>query len=277
MYWYHYRQPAHRITWLHRHDCLELGYCHAGSGVFVVEDKIQPFAAGAVAVISEREMHLATSAPGTTSRWTFIALDPARLLPAADPALVDASRISGPAFANLVAAAEDPDLAELLRGLVSELDTAGPAHRDAVRAMVWRILVHLARHHARDPSDRSADLDPLAPALALIGQCYHEPLGVGDLAAACELSESHFRRLFTTRLGIGPTSWLNRVRVQMACTLLRDPGRSILDVALEVGFGSLSAFNRQFKAELGTNPRRWRATAASGPAAGSPSRRRSRP
>lgn len=257
--WYHYRHPAREITWLHRHDCLELGYCHAGSGIFVIEDKVVPYAAGDSCIVSEHEMHLATSAPGSTSNWTFLSLDAALLLPTAEPRLVATRHLTGPDFRNLVPAGEDPLLASLLRELIDELEATRPGYRDAARALVWRLMIHLHRHHAvARPSPGSGTLDPLAPALATIGQRYAEPLDIPQLAAACGLSESHFRRLFTARVGSGPKAYLNHLRVQMACSLLRDPRRSVLEIALEVGFGSVSAFNRQFQAVTGSNPRSWR-------------------
>src|SRR5687768_4151735 len=69
-------QADNPITLLHYHDCLELGYCFSGSGIFMVGEKVLPFGAGDVAFINHTEVHLAQSAPGTHSEWTWIYLDP---------------------------------------------------------------------------------------------------------------------------------------------------------------------------------------------------------
>jgi len=60
-----------RSRGLHVHDSLEVGYCYDGRGIFVIEDKVFPFSAGDVCVINSSEMHLARSAEGTESHWTF--------------------------------------------------------------------------------------------------------------------------------------------------------------------------------------------------------------
>ena len=70
------------IEGLHQHDCLELGFCHEGAGVFIVENKVLPFGAGDVSVINDLEMHRARSAAEALSSWSFVLLDPARLLSA---------------------------------------------------------------------------------------------------------------------------------------------------------------------------------------------------
>lgn len=31
-----------RITGLHYHNCLEIGYCYEGSGIFIVDEKVSP-------------------------------------------------------------------------------------------------------------------------------------------------------------------------------------------------------------------------------------------
>ena len=76
----HPRHPAREIDYLHRHDCLELGLCLEGEGVFVVEGKIMNFRRGDYSVIDPTEAHLATSAAGTTSHWVWYYLDFERIL-----------------------------------------------------------------------------------------------------------------------------------------------------------------------------------------------------
>ena len=92
------------IDWLHQHDCLELGYCHAGAGVFIVENKVLPFGPGDVSVINDREMHRARSSAAAVSSWSFVLLDPARLLAAAieERDAVRISDLGGPGFRNIL-------------------------------------------------------------------------------------------------------------------------------------------------------------------------------
>src|ERR1700742_1607573 len=65
----HFAQGDAPITFLHGHDCLELGYCYEGAGVFVIGEKLLPFRGGDVSVIPPAEFHLARSMAGTRSKW----------------------------------------------------------------------------------------------------------------------------------------------------------------------------------------------------------------
>ncbi|HEY8966364.1 MAG TPA: AraC family ligand binding domain-containing protein, partial [Candidatus Methylacidiphilales bacterium] len=119
-----YRQDDARITYLHYHECLEVGYCHKGSGIFMVEEKVFRFNAGDVCVINQDETHLAQSARGTASEWHFLYFDPVALampMPAGGGApSFDGRTLAGRKFANILAAAEHPEVCRLVREIIEE-------------------------------------------------------------------------------------------------------------------------------------------------------------
>ena len=71
----------------------------------------------------------------------------------------------------------------------------------------------------------------------------------------------HFLRLFSAALGATPHQVLVRARLRHAARLLADGGRSITDVAYDVGFGDLSNFVRTFRRAAGVSPRGFRRAA----------------
>ncbi len=83
---------------------------------------------------------------------------------------------------------------------------------------------------------------------------------VNDMANAANVSVSRLYKLFKTHRGITPLEMLNRIRVQNACKRLDELNSSISEIALEVGFQSLSAFNANFKRFMGTSPLEYRRT-----------------
>lgn len=78
------------------------------------------------------------------------------------------------------------------------------------------------------------------------------------LAARARVSPEHFARSVRRHLGITPTALLNRRRLERAALLLSHSDRSVLDIALDLGFGSASAFSRSFRAHHASSPRAWR-------------------
>ncbi len=83
---------------------------------------------------------------------------------------------------------------------------------------------------------------------------------VTDMANAANVSVSRLYKLFKTHRGITPLEMLNRIRVQNACKRLENSSASISEIALEVGFQSLSTFNANFKRIVGTPPLEYRKT-----------------
>ncbi|MCI3920732.1 AraC family transcriptional regulator [Paenibacillus sp. TRM 82003] len=75
----------------------------------------------------------------------------------------------------------------------------------------------------------------------------HEPLKVEAVARKVGWSHEHFTRSFALHTGRTPRDMLLQLRIERACQLLMDEGRSIKEVAYEVGFADENYFSRMFK------------------------------
>jgi len=87
---------------------------------------------------------------------------------------------------------------------------------------------------------------------------YALPLDISHLSQVAHVSEAHFIRTFKATFGETPHRYLQRRRVERAMFLLRESGRSITDVCLDVGFGSLGTFSRTFHEIVGMTPTQYR-------------------
>jgi len=90
---------------------------------------------------------------------------------------------------------------------------------------------------------------------------YRQEISLGEVAKAVGLSRDHFCKLFHRSTGLRFTEYLNRVRIEHAKALLRTREGRIAPVAQEVGYRSLSQFNRSFRQLTGASPRDWRSRA----------------
>jgi AraC-like DNA-binding protein len=86
----------------------------------------------------------------------------------------------------------------------------------------------------------------------------HRQIDLEDAAGQADISPFHFLRLFASVLGVTPHQYLVRSRLRHAARLLADDGRSVTDVAYDVGFGDLSNFVRTFHRAAGVSPRKFR-------------------
>lgn len=83
-------------------------------------------------------------------------------------------------------------------------------------------------------------------------------LSVADLADACGYSRHHFSRAFTATLGISPARYVAALRMDRAKRLLLAESDPVIDIAVAVGFDSLSSFTRRFHDTVGVPPARLR-------------------
>jgi AraC-like DNA-binding protein/quercetin dioxygenase-like cupin family protein len=153
-------------------------------------------------------------------------------------------------------------LKRLMHSLVHEREQAAPGFRAMLRARLMELIALLARDPHLGPRLRSAanpvsQAERIAPVLRYCAVHYREPIGVDELCAQAGLGRSQLHALFKAETGHSPGEHLARLRVAEAQRLLHQPGASVLDVSLEVGYGSLSHFYSQFQRIVGLPPARW--------------------
>jgi len=74
------------------------------------------------------------------------------------------------------------------------------------------------------------------------------------LAAIAGLSPGHFNRAFRQSTGQSPHQYVLRRRVAVAGRLLKETGRALADIALDVGFADQSHFTRTYALVMGETP-----------------------
>jgi AraC-like DNA-binding protein len=86
-----------------------------------------------------------------------------------------------------------------------------------------------------------------------------EQFNEADLADIAGQSPSAFSRSFRKHTGMALVQYVNRLRINLACQLLMsDDAMPITEICYAVGFNNLSNFNRQFLAQKGMPPSRFR-------------------
>jgi len=78
---------------------------------------------------------------------------------------------------------------------------------------------------------------------------------VGELAAACGMSQRTFIRYFVRETGLSPREWLRRARLAAAALALAS-GASVTEAGLVCGYASISAFITAYRTVFGSTPGR---------------------
>ena len=88
-----------------------------------------------------------------------------------------------------------------------------------------------------------------------IRENYFKTIPLARIAKIAKMSPFAFSRYFKKNCGAGFIEYLNRVRTNKACYLLRETEYPVHDIAMECGFASISNFNKQFRKTESVSPK----------------------
>lgn len=85
----------------------------------------------------------------------------------------------------------------------------------------------------------------------------HEEISLADLAKEAGFSPWYAARLFKELTEYSPAEYIRRLKLSESALRLRDENVKIIDVAFDMGFGSVDGYQRAFLREFGCNPKEY--------------------
>jgi AraC family transcriptional regulator len=153
----------------------------------------------------------------------------------------------------------DPLVEQIALALVGELQSPGLAGRLYAEALGQTLLIHMLRNHSSLAARTATVAYTLSQQQVNRAQEYihahlSEDISLAHLASSVSLSPSHFSRLFKQATGVSPHQYVIQQRVERARSLLISGGKSVGEVAYEVGFYDQSHLHHHFKRLVGISP-----------------------
>lgn len=260
---------GHDVDYLHFHNYLEIGYCYEGQGEMVLGEQNLRFGGGQFSIIPRNYPHTTNSDPGTISQWEYMYIDVENFLReqngggAALRTERMIQRINSRAVLKYVR--ESTKIAGLIRQILEIMRETEEYYLEEAKGVLLALLINIARENDIEEHEyvEKEELEgkvtiPISRALDYITLHYMEPLKVKELADWSHMSETHFRRTFSTYMKMSPLEYINLVRVRTACEYLKKTDVAVSDIAHKCGFSTLSTFNRNFKQVTGLAPYEWR-------------------
>ena len=247
---------------LHFHNYCEVGHCYSGEGEMILGEKELHFYPGCISLIPTKELHT-TNTFGKKAGWEWMYFDIHDVLKKLypdDEILRDnigheidrEGRLLTPEM-NI------QKLTFFVRGIFSEMQNKEYMFRDMVAHFQIMLVTEIIRKlQNTDLPERGTVTVDIFPAVDYIKKNYAAPIRAADLARSCGMSESYFRRVFEKYMNMKPMDYVNFVRIQRACALLRKTDLTIALVSDKAGYESVSTFIRNFKRVIGCTPNKWK-------------------
>ena len=255
--------PDTKVSWMHSHNHLEIGRCVKGSGIFNVDGKVVRVCAPCCSIIYEGEWHSAQSNPYDPCEWNYLYVDLRHFLSRVDTSAAAAIRgldWKNYEFPTIMERENYPAIASIIDAIFEESASPSENTDEILTGLFLALLVRHARTMRpgkRHTADRRI-IERISPAITYINAHYAENISVQTLANVCFTSVATLRRDFAEFSGLSPAEYLHKVRIKNAAVMLSSTSKSILEIAFDTGYPTVSGFNRQFLRIYGVSPRNYR-------------------
>jgi AraC-like DNA-binding protein len=250
---------------LHFHNMLEIGLSRYGYGLMEFGETRLPYEPDMITVIPKNYPHTTTSEEGKKSFWEYLFIDPEIVLRQMYPnneyyqkkilKLINQKYVFG-RMDNYT------QMAGVVNVIVEEMRKKNDFYRDTVKSLVQALILEIARLNKDEEVELELRERPgiaqISPALDYISNNYSDAIRIELLASLCNMSETHFRRLFEEYINMTPVDYINMIRVQMACEIMKKTSCTMDEVAMKSGFAAACTFNRNFKKIVGITPYQWK-------------------
>ncbi|SET20997.1 helix-turn-helix domain-containing protein [Paenibacillus sp. NFR01] len=149
-------------------------------------------------------------------------------------------------------------VSQLVAGMIEEYETKLHGYQTLLASRFMELVVYLSRQYDHQDSEVDSSMLHLANAVSYIEDHYLEQVSLEEIAADSDISVRHLNRIFQAYYLTTPIAYLQRLRLERACTLLKQTNRSVTEIAYECGFSDSNYLARLFKKTYGMSPKSYR-------------------
>ena len=255
-------------AYMHRHHSLEINFCLWGEGKYIIGEKEYEIHPYDMFIINDLEYHQAIDTSGKLQLLVVVFDADLVLSGGEDYALIRAFYERKTRFAHRISA--DIALIDEILPIAAEIDKEWQQKKIGYRMVLKALLIQLlamiyrgferAEGYAEAVRHFQSAYARLAPAIALIEDQFAENLPLERLAGTVHMNRNYFSTLFSQLMGCTVSDYILRRRLRHAMQLLMSTDDSIISIAMDSGFRSVSYFDRVFRKQFGVSPGKYRET-----------------
>lgn len=258
------------MKFMHTHDFIEIVYVISGEGKHIVGGNQYEIACGDLFIINHDVPH------------GFIPLEHGKNEPVVYncvfmPKFLDSSLFSSAQFQDIVSSflfrslfpdsrmplpdlnlhgADFFEIGDLFNKMYVEYKAAQKGYCDIIRAYLIELIVKIFRYMEtsgrKESTQKNKEL--VKKAMSYMKQNYNTDIRLEDVAMKSFLSKNYFSRLFKEITGINFSDYIQKIRIDEACNLLKTTDMKVADIAFQTGFNDIKFFYDVFKKIIGVTP-----------------------
>ncbi|RPJ07569.1 MAG: AraC family transcriptional regulator, partial [Spirochaetaceae bacterium] len=167
---------------------------------------------------------------------------------------------AGSAFFIRIQHAQFSKFAMLFDDIFSEWKEKPAGYKDLILLKLSELCINAGRLWT--PAPAAIDIAPNAKKIdeiiRYLENHFMENILLPQLAAELGYSPSYLSRFFKSKTGECLFEFVNRLRIQRACMLLKNTDKSVTETAFECGYNNISFFNRMFRRLMQCSPLEYR-------------------
>lgn len=235
----------------HWHENIELLYFIDGEGRVVCNFASYSVKAGDIFVVNSENLHMVES--DTIIKYYCIVID--NEFCAFNGIAADELK-----FMHII---NNSELINKYKSIIESYNSNQDYREAKIKLSVLDLLVHLLNfidkpaEESETESDNDSEpqnLPNIKLAIKFIKENFSKKITVEDISEASGLSRAYFSRKFKSITGFTLVNYVNLVRCQHACRMLKTGKYKINEVAIECGFDNMSYFTKTYKRLMGVLP-----------------------
>jgi AraC family L-rhamnose operon regulatory protein RhaS len=158
-----------------------------------------------------------------------------------------------------------PLMKEIFPELIRRLDGETPMDAIAAPSLLRTLLIELAgviSHAQQETQWLSRTVKKVKDFLPRIAESMDHAWTLDEMADGCGIKRTQFTNIIKQLTGYSPGQYLQLVRFNRACELLRNTETSITGIAFECGYSSSQYFSEVFRKQARMTPSEYRETAS---------------
>jgi AraC family L-rhamnose operon transcriptional activator RhaR len=258
---------------LHAHDFIEIAYVLSGKGIHCIADKEYSVSKGDLFIINYNIPHefrsLSYSPDSSLQVYNCVF----------KPEFIDYNLVNSKDFYEVthhfllqsmfseelnnindikLLNSESDGIEQLYEKMYTEYKLKDKGYIEILRAYVIELLITIFRLYEKSKtSNKSTDTQKrqmVDKVIRYMRDNYSSDIKLEDLSTIAFLSPNYFSKLFKECTSTTISEYIQKLRIEEACRLLKHTDKKIIEISSEVGYKDIKFFNQIFKRITGKTP-----------------------